>query len=194
MVADFFQAQYDADLNSTDDLVGHRNTWNKEGRALFWGVPGRTLSAVIDGINSGAPRLEMPPSPPPSPPASVRWQPRITYSFSSNSSSSGLARSAPSSHRATPYIMLKREVKEEPEYATPPAIRRHSNNDITISEPARQQQRRTGGARLILKPEVKEEQNDEEAAKAAQMAEYELRQCLIANRVAQGCTRRSWRP
>jgi hypothetical protein len=90
--------------------------------------------------------------------------------------------------------MPKREVKEEPDYATPPAIRRHGNNDITISEPARQQQRRTGGALLIPKPEVKEEQNEEEAVKAAQMAEYELRQCLITNRVAQGCTRRSWRP
>jgi hypothetical protein len=32
---DFFQAQYDADMASTDGLVGRRNTWNKERRLRF---------------------------------------------------------------------------------------------------------------------------------------------------------------
>jgi hypothetical protein len=103
--ADFFKAQYDTDMNITDGLAGRRNTWNKEWHAIFWGVHGRTLSAVVDDIH--------------------------------NSSYLGLARSAPSCHRATPYIAPKREVKEEPEYATPPVIRRRGSNGITIHEPVR---------------------------------------------------------
>jgi hypothetical protein len=54
-------------MASTDDLVGRRNTWIREGRLRFWGVPGRTLPNVVDDIHNGAPRLEMSPSPPPSP-------------------------------------------------------------------------------------------------------------------------------
>jgi hypothetical protein len=33
----------------------------------------------------------------------------------------------------------KSKVKEEPEYATPPAIRRRGGNNINIREPAQQQ-------------------------------------------------------
>jgi hypothetical protein len=111
----YFKAKYDVEMYSTDNLVGGPNNWNKDGRALFWGVPGRTLDNVIRGIRNGAPRLEMSSSPPPSP----QWQPRrTTYSSSSHSSSSGPARSTPSSsYRSTPYTVPKREVKEEP--ATP---------------------------------------------------------------------------
>jgi hypothetical protein len=58
-LAEFFQEQFDADMNNTD-----------------------SLSAVVEGIHNGAPRLDMPPSPPPSPPASACWQLRRTYSFS----------------------------------------------------------------------------------------------------------------
>jgi hypothetical protein len=100
----------------TDGLVGRRNSWNKEERLSFWGVPGRTLPDVVGGIHNGSPRLEMPPSPSPSPRAC--WQPRRTNSSYSHSSSSGPAQSTPSSYRATLYIVPKREVKEEPEYAT----------------------------------------------------------------------------
>ncbi|KAK1681683.1 hypothetical protein QYE76_042531 [Lolium multiflorum] len=81
---------------------------------------GRTLENVIHGLRNGAPRLEMPSSPP----ASPQWQPRrTTYSSSSHSSSSGPARSMPSSsYRSAPYTVPKREVKEEP--ATPVNTRR----------------------------------------------------------------------
>ncbi|KAK1610976.1 hypothetical protein QYE76_034649 [Lolium multiflorum] len=154
-------------MYSTDNLVGGPNSWNKDGRALFWGVPGRTLENVIRGIRNGAPRLEMPSSPPPSP----QWQPRrTTYSSSSHSSSSGPARSTPSSsYRSAPYTVPKREVKEEP--ATPVNTRRGGSS--------RRQQGRRGGALLIPKPEVKEE--PEEASQAALLAEYERQQRLIAS-------------
>jgi hypothetical protein len=49
----------------------------------------------------------------------------------------------------------KRKVKEEPEYVTPPAIRRRGSSSVNIREPARQQQRRVGCALLVPKPEVK---------------------------------------
>jgi hypothetical protein len=67
----------------------------------------------------------------------------------------------------------KREVKEEPEYATPPIIWRRGGNNDNIREPARQQHGRVDGALLVPKPEMKEEQDDEKAAKAVQLAEYE---------------------
>jgi hypothetical protein len=164
----YFQAKYDVEMHSTDNLVGGPNSWNREGRALFWGVPGRTLENVIRGLRNGAPRLEMPSSPPPSP----QWQPRrTTYSSSSHSSSSGPARSTPSSsYRSAPYTVPKREVKEEP--ATPVNTRRGGSGS------GRQQGRR-GGALLIPKPEVKEE--PEEASQAALLAEYERQQRLIAS-------------
>ncbi|KAK1681808.1 hypothetical protein QYE76_042656 [Lolium multiflorum] len=147
----YFKAKYDVEMYSTHGLVGGPNSWNKDGRALFWGVPGRTLENVIRGIRNGAPRLEMPSSPPPSPRGGPpQWQPRrTTYSSSSNSSSSGPARSTPSSsYRSAPYNVPKREVKEEP--ATPVNARRGDSG-------SRRQQERRGGALLIPKPEVKEE-------------------------------------
>jgi hypothetical protein len=64
--ADIFQAQHDVDRNTTDGLVGRRNTWNKEGCVQFWGIPGRTLLNVVDDIHNGAAWMKMPPSPPPS--------------------------------------------------------------------------------------------------------------------------------
>ncbi|KAK1649619.1 hypothetical protein QYE76_067424 [Lolium multiflorum] len=97
----YFKAKYDVEMYITDNLIGGPNSCNKDGRTLFWGVPGRTLENVICGIRNGAPRLEMPSSPPPSP----QWQPRrTTYSSSSHSSSSGPARSTPSSsYRSAPH-------------------------------------------------------------------------------------------
>jgi hypothetical protein len=97
MVVGLFQARYDADMRNTDGLTGRLNTWYRVGRVCFWGVPGRTLPAVIEGIRNGGPRLAMPESPLPSPRAPSHWQPRRTSLSSSHSSSSGPARSAPSS-------------------------------------------------------------------------------------------------
>jgi hypothetical protein len=68
--------------------------------------------------------------------------------------------------------MPKREVKEEPEYAMQPAIRRSGGSSVKIREPAWQQQRRASGTLLDPKPE---EKDNEESAKAAQMVEYERR-------------------
>jgi hypothetical protein len=60
-----------------------------------------------------------------------RWKLAV-YSSSSNSSSSGSARSAPSSsHRAAPCTVPKREVKEEPEFATPPVNPRRDGNIVS---------------------------------------------------------------
>ena len=178
---DVFNQRYQTEVNSTVGLIGPATLYNKEGRTRFWGVPGRTLQAVIDGIHNGAPRLGMPPSPPPSPPPS-RWQPRGTSSSSSHSSSSsGPARSAPSSsYRASPYAVPKREVKEE--YATPAPSRRRTGG-ISIREPTRQERRRTatGGGLLVPKPEVKEEVDDDEAAKAAKVAAHLQKQRLLAS-------------
>jgi hypothetical protein len=67
--ATYFKAKYDMEMHSTTGLIGGPNSWNREGRLLFWGVPGRTLESVIHGIRNGAPRLETPSSPPPSPAA-----------------------------------------------------------------------------------------------------------------------------
>jgi hypothetical protein len=151
--ATYFKAKYDVEMRSTTGLIGGPNSWKREGRALFWGVPGRTHDNVI---RDGAPRLEAPPSLPPSPAA--QWQPRrTTYSSSSNSSSSsGLARSKPCSYRATPYSVTKQGERG--------ARVRDAARD---SEARRQQQRHAGDALLVPKPEVKEEHDDEEAAKAA---------------------------
>jgi hypothetical protein len=148
-------------MQFTTGLIGGPNSWNRDGRAQFWGVPGRTLDNVIRGIRNGAPRLEAPSSPPPSPAA--QWQPRrTTYSSSSNSSSLGPARSMPSSsYRSAPYTVPNR-VKEEP--AMPVNLRRGASNN-------RRQQERWDGALLIPKLEVKEE--PEEASQAALLAEYE---------------------
>ncbi|XP_071678350.1 uncharacterized protein [Lolium perenne] len=166
----YFKAKYDIEMHNTEGLVGGPNSWNKDDRALFWGVPGRTLDNVIRGIRNSAPRLEMPSSPPPSP----QWQPRrTTYSSSLHSSSLGPARSTPSSsYRSAPYTVPKREVKEEP--ATPVNTRRGGSGSGS-----RRQQWRRGGALLIPKPEVKEE--PEEASQAALLAEYERQQRLIAS-------------
>ncbi|KAK1678315.1 hypothetical protein QYE76_039163 [Lolium multiflorum] len=138
----YFQAKYDVEMRSTDNLVGGPNSWNKDGRALL--AFRAHLDNVIRGIRNGAPRLEMPSPPPP------QWQPRRTTS-SSHSSSSGPARSTPSSsYRSAPYTVPKREVKEEP--ATPVNTRRGGSGSGS-----RRQQVRRGGALLIPKPEVKEE-------------------------------------
>jgi hypothetical protein len=90
---DFLQAQYDADINSTDGLVGQRNTWNKEGRVRFWGILGRTLLNVVDDIHNGAPRLEMPPSMLPSPRATARWH--LELFFLGTGAVESLPRTAP---------------------------------------------------------------------------------------------------
>jgi hypothetical protein len=47
---DYFQTQHVAKMNNTAGLIGRRNTWNREGRLRFWGVPGRTPDHVVDGI------------------------------------------------------------------------------------------------------------------------------------------------
>jgi hypothetical protein len=52
--ADFFKEQYDANMTNTDGLVGRRNTWNKEGRLHFWGVPG-TPSRTSSTASTTAP-------------------------------------------------------------------------------------------------------------------------------------------
>jgi hypothetical protein len=59
-------------MNNTAGLIGQRNTRNREGRLRFLGIPGRTLEHVVDGIQNGAPMLEMPPLPPPSPTPAAR--------------------------------------------------------------------------------------------------------------------------
>jgi hypothetical protein len=43
-------------MNNTAGLVGRRNTWNREGRVLLCGVPGRTLENVVDDIHNDAPK------------------------------------------------------------------------------------------------------------------------------------------
>jgi hypothetical protein len=140
-------------MNSTTGLVGRWNSCNKDGRVLFWGVLGCTLENIIDGIHNGASRLETLSSPPPSPAAC--WQPRRMYWSSSNSSSLGPARSTPSSsHRAAPYTVPKRKVKEEPEAVTPPINPRRGGSG------SRQQQMCGSDALLIPKLEMKEEQDD----------------------------------
>ncbi|KAK1605607.1 hypothetical protein QYE76_029280 [Lolium multiflorum] len=159
----YFKAKYDVEMHITHGLVGGPNSWNKDSRALFWGVPGRTLENVIRGIRNGAPRLETPSSPPPSPRGGpTQWQPRrTTYSSSSNSSSSGPARSTPSSsYRSAPYSVPKREVKEEP--ATPINTRRGGSG-------SRRQQERRGGALLIPKPESKLPETSQYAATIAKL-------------------------
>jgi hypothetical protein len=52
----YFQAQHDIEMNNTAGLIGRRNTWNREGRVLLWGVPGRTLENVVDDIHNDAPK------------------------------------------------------------------------------------------------------------------------------------------
>ncbi|KAK1616134.1 hypothetical protein QYE76_021651 [Lolium multiflorum] len=138
----YFKAKYDVEMHNNDGLVGGTNSWNKDGRALFWGAPGRTLENVIRGIHNGTPRLETPSSPPPSPRGGPpQWQPRRMTSSSSNSSSSGPTRSTPSSsYRSAPYSVPKREVKEEP--TTPVNTRRGGSG-------SRRQQERRCGALLI---------------------------------------------
>jgi hypothetical protein len=90
-------------MRNTIGLVGRPNTWNREGHIHFWGVPGRTLPAIIEGLRNGGPRLAMPESLPPSPTPLLRLQPRKTTSSSSTHfSPSGPARSVSSSHRASP--------------------------------------------------------------------------------------------
>jgi hypothetical protein len=117
---DYFQAQHDVEMNIPAGLI-------------FRGVPRRTLEHVGGGIQNGASRLEMPSLPPPSPTPTARWQPRRTYSSSSNSSSSGPARSTPSSlHHAAPYTVPKRDVKEELKFATPPVIPRRGGNNVSV--------------------------------------------------------------
>jgi hypothetical protein len=62
----------------------------------------------------------------------------------------------------------KREVKEEPEYTTPPALlRRRGSSSITIRELARYQERRAGSALLLPKSKLKEDQDEKDAVKAA---------------------------
>jgi hypothetical protein len=43
-------------MNITAGLVGRRNSWNKDMRVLFCGVPARTLENVVDDIHNDAPK------------------------------------------------------------------------------------------------------------------------------------------
>lgn len=114
---DHITARWEAAMDSEEGIVYPATRWNTAGRDRWWGVPGRTLDAVLAHIRAGGDRLEMPPTPPPSPPRHPLnpWLPRrsgTSGSASQSSSSLGPARSSPlSSHtRTSPYpVWVKQE-------------------------------------------------------------------------------------
>ncbi|KAK1631558.1 hypothetical protein QYE76_005873 [Lolium multiflorum] len=54
----YFKAKYDVEMHNTDGLVGGPNSWNKDDRALFWGVG----DAVVTALSSQARRRSSPSS------------------------------------------------------------------------------------------------------------------------------------
>jgi hypothetical protein len=108
-------------LRNTEGLIALLTLWNKDGHTHFWGVLKRTLTAVLNGLRNGDPKLEMPPYPPPPP---LRWLSRGTTSHLSSSDSSllGPTRSKlASSYRVSSYPVPKRVVKEEYKTLAPDA-------------------------------------------------------------------------
>jgi hypothetical protein len=55
---DFLTVRRDEELPSVDGIIGPLTSWNKDGHARFWGMPRRTLSAVLNGIRNGALKLD----------------------------------------------------------------------------------------------------------------------------------------
>ena len=59
----FFERRREEQITSVNDIIP-RGRLNSEGRREWWGVPGRTLDAVLDHIETGnVPRLEYPTRP-----------------------------------------------------------------------------------------------------------------------------------
>lgn len=85
----YFDRRHADQLASTNG-VEPRGRLNSEGRRQWWGVPGRTLEAVLEHIEGGnSPRLEYPAPPSFSRRRGSSWTPRRMETASASSSSSG---------------------------------------------------------------------------------------------------------
>ena len=86
----YFQRRREEQTASVNGIIP-RGRLNSEGRREWWGVPGRTLDAVLDHIETGnVPRLEYPTRPSFSRRRGSSWMPRRMEPGSSSSSGSGL--------------------------------------------------------------------------------------------------------
>ncbi|KAM3386635.1 hypothetical protein ACQJBY_009912 [Aegilops geniculata] len=116
----YFQRRCEEQIASVNGIVP-RGRHNSEGRREWWGVPGRTLDAVLDHIQTGnVPRLEYPTRASFSRRRSSSWMPRRMEPGSSSSSGSG-----------SPAF---RPVKPEPEET--PLGRRARSGALVINEPS----------------------------------------------------------
>ncbi|XBJ12198.1 hypothetical protein VPH35_016771 [Triticum aestivum] len=115
----YFERRREEEIASVNGGVP-RGRHNSEGWREWWGVPGHTLDAVLDHIETGnVPRLEYPARPSFSSRRGSSWIPRRMEPGSSSSSGSG-----------SPAI---RPVKPEPEET--PLGRRARSGALAINEP-----------------------------------------------------------
>ena len=164
----FFEDRHERQLNDfpgPKDLAPSRN--NSEGRKDWWGVPGRSLQAVLDHIEGGN-------EPPLQGPARRGrrhgWEPRRMALSSSSSSSAGARSSTP----------LASVIKQEPAAPSRGIVIREpgtgggSGSSSRLLTPKREPGTGVVGRSLKKafrkKAVVKEEPYDEEAAMAAAMA------------------------
>ena len=110
----YFRRRHAEQLEATNGVVPSGRL-NSEGRRRWWGVPGRTLEAVLEYIEGGnTPRLEYPAPPSFSRRRGSSWTPRRMETGGSSSSSGG-----------SPCLHL-RPVKPEPQ-GTPVSARTRSS-------------------------------------------------------------------
>ncbi|XBI60382.1 hypothetical protein VPH35_041319 [Triticum aestivum] len=116
----YFQLRREEQIASVNGIIP-RGRLNSEGRREWWGVPGRTLDAVLDHIEtSNVPRLDYPTRPSFSRRRGSSWMTRRMETGSSLSSGSG-----------SPAL---RPVKPEPEET--PLGRRARSGALVINEPS----------------------------------------------------------
>ncbi|KAI4990298.1 hypothetical protein ZWY2020_038661 [Hordeum vulgare] len=114
-----------ADQLAATNRVEPRGHHNSEGRRQWWGIPGRTLEAVLEHIEGGIPpRYEYPPLPAFSRRRGSSWTPRRMETTSSSSSSSRSGSSG-----SPTFLPFKPEPQETP-------FGRHTRiADIVINDP-----------------------------------------------------------
>ena len=85
----YFQRRREEQIAATNDVVP-RGRFNTDDRRKWWGVPGRTLEAILDHIETdNVLRLEYPQRPSFSRRRGSSWTPRRMEPGSSSSSGSG---------------------------------------------------------------------------------------------------------
>lgn len=145
----YFERRREEQLASTNGgpALGRNNS---EGRRLWWGVPGRTLEAVLEHIEGGnEPRLGYPEATSISRRRGSSWQPRRMEAASSSSSHSSHSSHSSGATRTPPVA-----VKAEPGVLSPLRRSGRSSGGITINEGRRREPSPPRGHLRLVRPKT----------------------------------------